>query len=151
LKFIPVEGNQEQGYTYIHKSSYEYYVQQSYMDEVWKSNGECLDINESNVGNAYLSNDIDILRAIGKNIQYIPNVTKEQVIFPCLYNSILLTRSDKSEKAKVMAANCITVLNVCNQFEFYDIDLSKCEVPKAILSGAVLDKVNFENANLKGV
>ena len=121
------------------------------MDEVWKSNGECLDINVSNVGNAYLSNDIDILRSIGKDIQYILNIKKEQVIFPCLYNSILLTRSDKSEKAKVMAANCITVLNACDQFEFYDIDFSHCSIQKAILSGAVLDKVNFENANLEGV
>jgi len=85
LKFIPIEGSQEQGYTYIHKSVYEYYVQQSFMKETKFNKGECLDINVSNVGNAYLSNDIDILRSIGKDIQYIPNVIKEQVIFPSLY------------------------------------------------------------------
>jgi len=89
------------------------------MNETKFSKGGCLDINVSNVGNAYLSNDIDILRSIGKDLQYIPNVIKEQVIFPCLYKSILLTRSDKNEKAKVMAANCITVLNACDQFEFF--------------------------------
>ena len=84
------------------------------MNEVKFSKGECLNIIDSNVGNAHLSNDIDILRSIGKDIQHIPNVIKEQVIFPCLYNSIILTRTDKSEKAKVMAANCISVLNACD-------------------------------------
>ena len=92
------------------------------MNEVMQSNGRALNSSSggsSNIGNAYLSNDIDILRSIGKDIQYLPNKTKEQVLFPCLYSSITSTRTDKSERAKVMAANCITVLNACDHFEFF--------------------------------
>ena len=34
IKFTPVEGNIDKGYTYIHKSIYEFYVQQSFNNEV---------------------------------------------------------------------------------------------------------------------
>ena len=58
---------------------------------------ERIDLERSNLGTAHLSNDLDILRSIGKDMQYFDNKVKEEIIFPCMYNSILLSRTDKSE------------------------------------------------------
>ena len=148
-KFSPLEKG-PQGYTYIHKSIYEFYVQQSFMKEVYYSRGEPLDPDTSMLGSALLSKDLDILRSIGKDIQYLHNRIKELVIFPCLYSSVLVTRKNKSESARVMASNAITVLNCCDHFEFYGVDFSRCEVPKAILSQGRFENTNFEGCNLEG-
>ena len=78
-----------------------------------------------------MSNDIDILRSIGK---YIPNVINEKVTFPCLYWTVLLTRSDMSENARMMTTNGITVMNACDQFENTILDSPTTQFPKAILS-----------------
>jgi len=98
-----------------------------------------------------LSQDLDILRAVGGDLQHVPIVDKENVIFPCLYKTVLQTRTNKSEQAKAAAANAITVLNCCDQFEFNDADFSGCEFPKAILSSGIFEGVNFEGCNLEGV
>ena len=44
-----------------------------------------LDVGTSLLAKSLLKNDLDILRSIGKDIQYIPNVIKGHEIFPCLY------------------------------------------------------------------
>ena len=143
-----------QGYSYIHKSIYEFYVQQSFMQEVNgcnnKQQAQIIDIDRTNLGTAYLSNDLDILRSIGKDLQHVENRVKEETIFPCMHNSILLSRTDKSEKTKTMSSNMITVLNCCDHFQFYKVDFKDCEFPRAILSKAILEEVNFENCNLEG-
>lgn len=68
LKFTPIEGSMQSGFSYIHKSIYEFYVEQSFMNEVLDSGGEAVDKERSNIGTAYLQNDLDILRTIGREV-----------------------------------------------------------------------------------
>jgi len=133
-----VDGGSDQECTYIHKSVYEFYVQQSFMNEIKRSRGQCLESADSNIGRALLLNDKDIFRSICKDIQHVPNKIKEFVLFPCMYNSILRTRVDKSENAIQMASNFMSVLNCCNQFDFYKRDFSDCELREVNLTSAKL-------------
>jgi len=56
---------------YIHKSVYEYFVQKKVMKELHESKGEQLDINNSCLSKSLLKRDLDILRSICKDMQYI--------------------------------------------------------------------------------
>ncbi len=59
-------------YSYIHKSIYEFFIAQSIIQETLKAKSQAIDENKTMLGTAFLRNDLDVLSFVAEHVIEIP-------------------------------------------------------------------------------
>ena len=59
-------------YSFIHKSIYEFFIVQSIIQETSKAKLQAIDENKTMLGTAFLSNDLDVLTFVSEHVLEIP-------------------------------------------------------------------------------
>ena len=67
---------------------YEYFIQKQVIKELMESGGEVLRLEDTCLSKSLLKDDLDLLRSIGKDLNYIKNDVKAKQIFPCLIKCV---------------------------------------------------------------
>jgi hypothetical protein len=59
-------------YSFIHKSIYEFFIAQSIIQETLKAKLLAIDENKTMLGTAFLSNDLDVLTFVSEHVIEMP-------------------------------------------------------------------------------
>jgi len=137
----------EKDYYFIHLTFEEYFASRYMVNNL----NDCPTIEQQLAvwGNKLFTHNILIREFLVEQLQNLPSATEK--LKALIFNG----RQDKTEAAKIAAANAITLLCRLAAFKSEDLDFSGIEIPHANFSnqrgnypGISLIAINFSNANL---
>ena len=131
--------SQEVKIGFIHDTIKNYYILEAIQDEVTRTNG-----NSKILSNKSIVADVELVRFIADAAKH------DLVLTQHLRRAIDLTKSDKSERAAIYAANSITIL-VAAQYSFTCQDLSNVNIRGANIQNGIFSGVDFSGADLSYV
>ncbi len=96
----PAAACENNSYSFIHKSIYEFFISQSIIQETLKVQLKPIDENKTMLGTAFLSKDLDVLTFISEHVIEIPVSLQYLLYYETWYKSVLLSRKIKTENIK---------------------------------------------------
>jgi hypothetical protein len=96
----PAAACENNSYSFIHKSIYEFFIAQSIIQETLKAKLQAIDENKTMLGTAFLSNDLDVLSFVSEHVIEIPVSLQYLLYYETWYKSVLLSRKIKTENIK---------------------------------------------------
>ena len=128
--------SQEVKIGFIHDTIKNYYILEAIQDEITRTNG-----NSKILSNKSIVADVELVRFIADAARHDLGLTQH------LRRALDLTKTDKSERAAIYAANSITIL-VAARYSFTCQDLSNINIRGANIQNGIFSGADFSGADL---